>query len=257
MGNDAIGIEIRVGTDKGGAMQPSPKKPRTHQGEKAANASLQIEIYSSKGGGDNVHELNLKEKGVGPDLKVVAASIMLKVGLSSGAELKEVDDRNFRHVLAKRDAKDDSLSTRDDRVQGLSGNHLTSSEDDLLFEEGQASQADSQKGKMGHKPKSEKHKHSEKDIKSLVMGLEECIPKMGDAYQKIQGHETEDGSMDHSEFDQASDGAVINITEAQKIPDTRHNSRILTHMEKLKDKEKVSKKRTLEGTLLKLLRGWE
>jgi hypothetical protein len=90
------------------------------------------------------------------------------------------------------------------------------------------------------------------------MGLEECIPKMGDAYQKIHGHETEDGSMDHSEFDQASDGAVINITEAQKIPDTRHNSRILSHMEeKLKDKEKVSKKRTLEGTLLKLLRGWE
>jgi hypothetical protein len=44
----------------------------------------------------------------------------------------------------KSEAKDDSLSTMKDIVQGLSGNHLTSFEDNLLFEEGQATQTDKQ-----------------------------------------------------------------------------------------------------------------
>jgi hypothetical protein len=42
------------------------------------------------------------------------------------------------------------LSTGDDRVQGLSGIHLTSSEDDVGFEEGQASQSDKQTDQASH-----------------------------------------------------------------------------------------------------------
>jgi hypothetical protein len=39
-GNTNRGIEIKVGTEKGGEIQPSPKKPRTGHGEKTAKANL-------------------------------------------------------------------------------------------------------------------------------------------------------------------------------------------------------------------------
>jgi hypothetical protein len=50
MGASPKGIEIKVVSDKGGVVQPSPKKPRADQGGKTTNESLQIEVYSSKGG---------------------------------------------------------------------------------------------------------------------------------------------------------------------------------------------------------------
>jgi hypothetical protein len=66
-----------------------------------------------------------------------------KLGKTSLDEFFEMDDQNFKHKPKEVETKEDSLSIReDDRVQGLSGNHLTTSEDDLLSEEGQASQID-------------------------------------------------------------------------------------------------------------------
>jgi hypothetical protein len=61
----------------------------------------------------------------------------------------------------------------------------------------------------------------------------------------------DEGSTGNYESDQASEGAVIDVSEAQKIPDTRHSSRLQSQMEdKVKNQEKQSKKRSLVGTNL-------
>jgi hypothetical protein len=158
--------------------------------------------------------MNQKGMGDGSAPKEDAVPMMHKMGLSSEIELKEVNDQNFKHVPTKCDAKDDSLSTREDRVQGLSGNHLTSSEDDLLFEEGQASQTDKQKGSMGLNPECGSQKQTKKGVKSPIKEWTVSNPKMGSARKKSLEYVVEERSLEYSEFDQASDGVVINIIEA-------------------------------------------
>lgn len=68
------------------------------------------------------------------------------------------------------------------------------------------------------------------------MGVEESIIGKGNGGIEKKDAETEEGSMGNSESDQASGGTVINISEAQRIPDTRHISRLQSQMEeKCKD----------------------
>jgi hypothetical protein len=142
MGQAAKSIEIKVGAEKGGEAQPSLKKPRTDQGEKRVNSNLQIVVLCSKEVGESGQgskQVGYEKDGASKEVDTVAK---LLVGPSSIDELTEMDDQNFRHSFKKNDAKEDSLSTRDDRVQGLLGNHLTSSKDDVGFEGGQANQID-------------------------------------------------------------------------------------------------------------------
>jgi hypothetical protein len=61
----------------------------------------------------------------------------------------------------------------------------------------------------------------------------------------------DEGSLGNSKSDQASEGVVINVSEAQKILDTRHSSRLQSQVEdKIKNQEKQSKKRSLAGSNL-------
>jgi hypothetical protein len=53
MGQGAKANAIKVSNEKGGEVQPSPKKPRTDQGEKRDTSNLQIELFSSKEGGES------------------------------------------------------------------------------------------------------------------------------------------------------------------------------------------------------------
>jgi hypothetical protein len=63
------------------------------------------------------------------------------------------------------------------------------------------------------------------------VGVEESIIGKGNGGIEKKDAETEEGSMGNSESDQANGGAVINISEAQRIPDTRHISRLQSQME--------------------------
>jgi hypothetical protein len=70
------------------------------------------------------------------------------------------------------------------------------------------------------------------------VGVEESIIGKGNGGIEKKDAETEEGSMGNSESDQASGGGgtVLNISAAQRIPDTRHISRLQSQMEeKCKD----------------------
>jgi hypothetical protein len=247
MGQGAKANAIKVSNEKGGEVQPSPKKSMTDQGEKRDTSNLQIELFSSKGCDESGQ--GSKQAGFDKDIgsKEDDNSAPLVTSLSPIDELTEMDGQNFRHSFKKNEVKEDSLSNREDRVQGLSGNHLTSSEDDVGLEEGQASQTDKQSDQGIHISASEMMDSAENLGKDQVISVDE---NTSEKYAK-KGSEVDEGSMGNSESDQASEGAVINVTEAQKILDTRYSSRLQSKMEeKINNQEKQSKKRSLAGTNL-------
>jgi hypothetical protein len=205
MGQAAKAIEIKVIAGKGGEAQPYLKKPRTDQGEKRDTSTLQIELFSSKEASESgqVSRQPVYEKdGVS---KEVDKATHLLIGLSSIDELAEMDDQNFKHSFNKNEAKEDSWPNRDDRVQGLSGNHLTSSEDDVGFEEGQASQIDKQIDQSLHNPESGVMDVVEKSCKDRVVNVEENILGKGSGESNKKEAEVDEGSMGNSESDQASE----------------------------------------------------
>jgi hypothetical protein len=106
--------------------------------------------------------------------------------------------------LKRNEAKDDTLSIREDRVQRLLGNHLTSSKDDLVFAEGQASQTDKQTGYVAHNPESGVQEQHGKIVKDHDVGVEESTLGKENGGVEKKDAESEEGSMGNSESDQAS-----------------------------------------------------
>jgi hypothetical protein len=132
--------------------------------------------------------------------------------------------------------------------QAIIGLHLT---DDVGLEEGQASQTDKQSDQVIHIFASEAMDPAENLGKDKVISVDENTSEKGSGKYAKKGSEVDEGSMGNTESDRASEGAVINVTEAQKIPDTRYSSRLQSKMEeKINNQEKQSKKRSLADTNL-------
>jgi hypothetical protein len=133
-------VAIKVGSGREDFKQPSPKKPRTENKE-SGTTSLQIEACSSKTKDDEMKQMKQQIKELP---QIVDSSDDEHQKLSKGGpaltkllrnpldKILEMEEQSFQlSPSGRQDASDSLLEMRDDRAQGLSGNDIGMSEEDL------------------------------------------------------------------------------------------------------------------------------
>jgi hypothetical protein len=147
MGTNEDGETVMVQSDKGGPMHPSPKKQETI-GQSSNQAHLQIEVFADpkgKGAQDEIQSISslpkfcLESKSAPPKAASEKVSVQPKL---------MADAHKFRY---KADGnKISPLNAGEERVQGLSGENINDSEEDMLSSDTQGSQSNQQQDKEKH-----------------------------------------------------------------------------------------------------------
>jgi hypothetical protein len=178
-------VAIKVGSGRGDFKQPSPKKPRTENKE-SGTTSLQIEVCSSKAKDDEIKQMKQQIKEL-PQIVDCSDDEHQKLSKGGPAPTKllsnpldkilEMEEQSFQLSPSGKQATFDSLlEMRDDRVQGLSGNAIGMSEEDLPSGEGQGSQSNRHITGLVKCVLLDTHK-KEKNVLSYINPVEDALGK--------------------------------------------------------------------------------